>query len=223
MSKRKKSVLSEEDIKKLKNGNFTEEDVEKNINVTKNEQIWFLGTSIGTAKNEYQLKECKKRIKEIVCNPDIDTFIGLQKFRTQVYGKMLNVFPKYYPIRYQGGQGHDLINALNHKDKWEPFIFMDAEEILDAAKMFKHGKTSTQVGDMMIRNPYYECTHSNMSQEDLDLFEEYYRAGKMNRIIRWICTESEKVNGFRIYSTNKVLFYLNPEDYVFRKGDTGNE
>ena len=37
MSKRKKSVLSEEDLRKLKNGNFTEEDVEKNITEKLNE------------------------------------------------------------------------------------------------------------------------------------------------------------------------------------------
>lgn len=210
-----KMVLKKEDLQKMDNGEFTEEDVEKYIRKYENGQVYFMGLPIGTAKNQKEYHACITHVIEIMLNPKIDTWSGLQKLREKVYkGNMSKLIPKFKPIMYKGGSKADY---LVEKVTGKPLIYMDADEILEAAKLFKHGKTSKQVVDIMLKNPYTTYTHALLSQNDFDIFEEYYKAGRLNKIIRWICNMSNQGEGFILHRSGKALRYLNEEDYLYRR------
>ena len=210
------SIINETDLEVLKDKTVDITFVEKYVELhSRNEkgggQIWFFGEALGTAKNRKEYNACMQELIRIL-NNDKDSFIQIQELRSKVKNANMHVLiPEFLPIRYQSGADFD---CIVHEVTGEPVMFFDAQEILDIAISLNNGRSINEVMQTMLYNEYAEHTHIDVSEKDFLLFEKYYSAGKLNRIIKFICERSESSQGFVVYKTNTHLYYRNVQDYI---------
>ena len=196
---------------------YTMEDIDHLVKlIPSSRQISFpKGRMFCSYKQEHEINWVKAAILDALNNPEKffcpgDTFGATMKLQEMIKGNNCIVLKKWYDLpqklEYRNNYNVNAIVDANNNDT--VIIPVTAEEILDLiADLNKHRK----VEDIFIA---YEFYHESMTLEKLELFQSYYKKGKLNKIIRYICSKSNDLGGFHDYGVNVIRNRLTSQ-YLF--------
>ena len=194
---------------------YTKEDVEKKCKIwRKSKQLGFDGWPFFTYKNLEEIEWVKSAILDALNKPETfnahDTYGALCNLKTLIKGKNAEKLRVKYGIpmklEYRNAYEVNSIVDANHDDR--VIIPLTASEILDLIADFNKNREVTELFEV------YEFHHGDVTIELLEKFQRYYNQGKLNKLIRYICSKSNELGGFHDYGVGIIRNRLTTQ-YLF--------
>lgn len=185
---------------------YTHEEVNKMIKTWKSSgQVSLKGMAIGTPENQTEEKWIRAAIFDALNKPELygckcDTFGALMTLREMIKNKNAKVLSKWYnlPVKYEYRNNYG-INAIVDVNNDDEIIFpLIASEILDIIGDLNKNRKIKEIYDN------YEFYHKTVNIECLEKFKVAYKKGALNKLIKYICTKSNKIGGFHDYGINVI-------------------
>lgn len=200
---------------------YTMEDVDGMCKIwRKSNQLGLDGWAFCTYKNLTEVEWVKAAILDALNNPETfnatDNYGALCNLKAMIKGKNAIVLRDKYGVpqklEYRNVMGINSIVDANHDDC--VIIPVTAEEILDLIADINKNHKLEDIFDA------YNFYHVDMTLEKMELFKKYYNQGKLNKIIRYICSKSNELGGFHDYGVDTIRNRLTTQ-YLFdsRRGD----
>lgn len=201
---------------------YTKEDVEKKCKIWhKSNQLGFDGWPFFTFNDLEEVEWVKAAILDALNNPRMfnanDNYGALCNLKRKIKGKNAIVLKAKYGIpvklEYRNAYEVNAIVDVNHNDRL--IIPLTAEELLDIIVDLNKNRKIEDIYNA------YDFHHETMTIEYLESFKELYCKGKLNKIIRFICSKSNELGGFTDYGVNVIRNRLTSH-YIFdsRIGDS---
>ena len=204
---------------------YSMSDVEEMMNLIESSyqitiHTWKLGTCNDLA--EYEL--VKRAVLDALNNPEKfnspnDSFGALVNLRRKIKKNNCKVLYSEYglPVKleYRNNAGVNCIVDANHSDKL--IIPLTARELLDIIADLNKGH-----GIEDIYNAYLqEFHHEIITIEHLEQLKSLYFKGKLNKIIKFICSKSNELGGFVDYGVDVIHNRLTSQ-YLFDSRKVNN-
>ena len=184
---------------------YTKEDVEKKCKIWhKSNQLGFDGCPFFTYKNLEEVEWVKSAILDALNNPGTfqasDTYGALCNLKKLIKGKNAEKLKAKYGIplklEYRNSQGVNSIVDANHDDK--VIIPVTASELLDLIADLNKNRKPSDIFE------FYDWYHKEVTIESLELFHNYYKQCKLNKLIKYICSKSNEIGGFQDYGVGII-------------------
>ena len=184
---------------------YAKEDVEKKCKIwKKSKQLGFDGWPFFTYKNLEEVEWVKAAILDALNHPEMfnarDNYGALCNLKHLIKNKNAEKLRSRYGIpvklEYRNTNGVNSIVDANHNDKL--IIPLTAEELLDIIVDINKGRGIEEIFYA------YDFHHDTMTIEYLESFRELYCKGKLNKIIRFVCTKSNELGGFTDYGVSVI-------------------
>lgn len=199
---------------------YTMEDVEKKCKIwKKSNQLGFDGWPFFTYNSLEEVEWVKAAILDALNHPEQfnarDNYGALCNLKKKIKGKKAEVLKSKYAIpqklEYRNNEGVNCIVDANHDDK--VIIPLTASEILDVIVDLNKNRDIEDIYHA------YDFHHQIMTIEHLEDFKKLYCKGKLNKLVRFICSKSNELGGFVDYGVDVVRNRLTSH-YLFdnRKG-----
>lgn len=204
---------------------YTMHDIERMMDVIKtSNQITFLTWKLGTHKNEQELEWVKKALFDCLNNPEKfdspnDTFGAIANLREKIKRNNCIVLREYYgiPPKFEYRNSYEINAIVDANSNDDIIIPVTASEILDIIADINKNRSLEEIFDN------YEFHHDEcMTIELLDLFRKLYCQGKLNKIVRHICSKSNELGGFKDYGVEVIRNRLTSQ-YLFDPRRGGKE
>ena len=200
---------------------YTKEDVEKKCKVwKKSNQLGFDGWPFFSYKKLEEIEWVKAAILDALNKPETfnatDNYGALCNLKELIKGKNAGKLQAKYGIpmklEYRNAYEVNSIVDANHDDR--VIIPLTAGEILDLIADLNKNREVSELFEV------YEFYHGDVTIELLEKFQRYYNQGKLNKIIRYICSKSNELGGFHDYGVGIIRNRLTTQ-YLFdqRKSD----
>ena len=200
---------------------YTKEDVEKKCKIwPKSNQLGFDGWPFFSYKSLEETEWVKAAILDALNKPETfnanDNYGALCNLKELIKGKNAEKLRAKYGIpvklEYRNAYEVNSIVDANHDDR--VIIPLTASEILDLIADLNKNR---DVGELF---NVYEFHHKDVTIELLEKFQTLYNQGKLNKLIRYICSKSNELGGFHDYGVGIIRNRLTTQ-YLFdsRKGD----
>lgn len=194
---------------------YTREEVEGMVKLWKSSgQVSIMGMAIGTPKNTTEEKWIRAAIFDALNKPELygckcDTFGALMVLRNMIKNKKAHVLSKWYnlPIKYEYRNNFG-VNAIVDANQDDEIIFpLVASEVLDVIADLNKNRTTREI--------YANYTfYHDICLEDLEKFKVAYNKGVLNRLIKYICSKSNEIGGFKDYGVDVIRNRLTSQ-YLF--------
>lgn len=201
---------------------YTKEYVEKKCKIWhKSNQLGFDGWPFFTFNDLEEVEWVKAAILDALNNPGMfnasDNYGALCNLKRKIKGKKAIVLKAKYgiPVKLEYRNAYE-VNAIvdaNHNDK--VIIPLTAGEILDLIADINKNRNVSELFE------FYEFYHGEVSIELLEKFERLYSQGKLNKIIKYICTKSNDLGGFHDYGVSVIRNRLTSQ-YIFDSRKVGD-
>ena len=99
-------------------------------------------------------------------------------------------------LEYRNSQGVNSIVDANHDDK--VIIPVTASELLDLIADLNKNRKPSDIFE------FYDWYHKEVTIESLELFHNYYKQCKLNKLIKYICSKSNEIGGFQDYGVGII-------------------
>lgn len=186
---------------------YTVDDVKELVKPIKSSrQISFpKGRMFCSYKNPVEIEWVRAAILDALNNPEKfnspgDNFGATMKLQEMVKGNNCIVLRKWYdvPVKYEYRNTYEVNSIVdaNHND--EVIIPLTAEEILDVIADLNKNRKPEDIFNA------YEFHHKDVTIEKLNLFKTLYHQGKLNKLIRYICSKSNELGGFKDYGVSII-------------------
>lgn len=200
---------------------YTMEDVEKKCKIwPKSHQLGFDGWPFFSYNHLEEIDWVKAAILDALNKPETfnarDNYGALCNLKKLIKGKKAEKLKAKYGIpcklEYRNAYEVNCIVDANHDD--QIIIPLTAGEILDLIADFNKNRDVTELFEV------YEFHHKDVTIELLEKFQELYNQGKLNKIIKYICSKSNVLGGFHDYGVGIIRNRLTSQ-YLFHymKGD----
>ena len=200
---------------------YTKEDVEKKCKIwPKSNQLGFDGWPFFSYKSLEETEWVKAAILDALNKPETfnanDNYGALCNLKELIKGKNAEKLRAKYGIpvklEYRNAYEVNSIVDANHDDR--VIIPLTASEILDLIADLNKNRDVEELFNV------YEFHHKDVTIELLEKFQTLYNQGKLNKLIRYICSKSNELGGFHDYGVGIIRNRLTTQ-YLFdsRKGD----
>lgn len=184
---------------------YTTEDVEEKCKIwKKSNQLGFDGWPFFTYNNLEEVEWVKKAILDALNTPSTfnatDNYAALCNLKELIKGKKAEKLRAKYGIpvklEYRNTNDVNCIVDANHNDKI--IVPLTACELLDIIVDLNKKRKVEDIFNA------YDFHHDTMSIEYLETFQKLYCHGKLNKLIRFICSKSNELGGFQDYGVDVV-------------------
>lgn len=184
---------------------YSKEDVEKKCKIwKKSKQLGFDGWPFFTYKNLEEVKWVKAAILDALNHPETfnanDNYGALCNLKHLIKNKNAEKLRSKYGIpvklEYRNVQGVNAIVDVNHDDKLT--IPLTASELLDVIVDLNKNRKIEDIYHA------YDFHHETMTIEYLETFKMLYCKGKLNKLIKFICSKSNELGGFTDYGIDVI-------------------
>jgi len=184
---------------------YTKEDVEKKCKIwKKSHQIGFDGWPFCTYKNLEEIEWVKKAILDALNHPEKfnanDNYGALCNLKEMIKGKQAVRLRSKYGVpakyEYRNTMGVNSIVDANHGDRI--IVPLTAGEVLDIIVDLNKNRDLEDIFNA------YNFHHETMSIEYLETFKGLYCQGKLNKLIKFICSKSNELGGFQDYGVDII-------------------
>lgn len=185
---------------------YTKEDVEKRCKIwKKSNQLGLDGWPFFSYKHPEEVEWVKAAILDALNKPELfnasDNYGALCNLKSMIKNKNAEKLRSRYGIpvklEYRNTNGINSIVDANHNDRL--IIPLTAEELLDIIVDLNKGRKIEDIYNA------YDFHHATMTIEYLESFRELYCKGKLNKIIRFICSKSNELGGFTDYGIRSYV------------------
>lgn len=202
---------------------YTMEDVEKKCKIwPKSNQMGLDGWPFFSYKNIVEVEWVKAAIVDALNKPELfgasDTYGALCNLKEKIKGKNAEVLRETYGIppklEYRNNKNVNQIVDANHND--ELVIPLTASEILDVIADLNKNRSIDEIMGA------YDFHHNNMNRDFLKLFHDYYKKGMLNKLIKYICSKSNELGGFKDYGVDDVRNRLTSQYLCLQRCNGGD-
>ncbi len=191
--------------------NLSKEWITSNCKVYENGQLHFVGCPIGTVKNEEEKQFILKNLEQTANNPQHwgveHPFQALKKLKAEVknrkcfsegayYTRKFEMLNRIKHLEYSNTNEFHCIIVRNHNSP-EEFLSFSIFQILDACAEFNLGRDIEYV-----KKAYFQLDDSPYLYDDLKLLHHAWGTGKLDKIIKWVCSLSKTESGFIVHLGN---------------------
>lgn len=195
---------------------YSLEDIQKMTKpINKNSQFSFNGWSFCSIKNLEEFKWIQMALRDTLNFPEAwgceyNNFGAILKLQKYVSGNNCEKLRKWYgiPIKYEYRNAKNVNCIVDANNNDQVIIPLTAEEILDVVVDLNKNR---KVEDIYHA---YDFHHQIMTIELLEKFKELYDTGKLNKLIRFICSKSNELGGFNDYGVSVIRNRLTSQ-YIF--------
>lgn len=202
---------------------YTMQDVEEKCKIWhKSNQLGFDGWPFFSYKHKEEIEWVKHAILDALNKPETfnasDNYGALCNLKKLIKNKNAIVLKAKYGIpmklEYRNVENVNAIVDSNHNDKI--IIPLTAEEILDIIADINKGRSVEEIFRV------YDFHHETITVECLEKFQTLYCKGKLNKLIRFICSKSNELGGFYDYGVGVVRNRLTSQ-YLFDSRRSGDD
>ena len=204
---------------------YTKEDVEKKCKIwPKSNQLGFDGWPFFSYKHTEEIEWVKAAILDALNKPETfnanDNYGALCNLKELIKGKNAEKLRSKYGIpvklEYRNAYEVNSIVDANHND--QVIIPLTASEILDLIADLNKNRDVEELFNV------YDFYHKEVTIELLEKFQTLYNQGKLNKLIRYICSKSNELGGFHDYGVGIIRNRLTTQ-YLFdnRKGGSKDD
>lgn len=202
---------------------YTKEDVEKRCKIwKKSNQLGLDGWPFFSYKTLEEVEWVKAAILDALNKPQLfnanDNYGALCNLKEMIKGKNAEKLRDKYGIppklEYRNVQGVNAIVDVNHSDKL--IVPLTASELLDIIVDLNKNRKIEDIYHA------YDFHHEAMTIEYLETFRILYCKGKLNKLIKFICSKSNELGGFQDYGVGVIRNRLTSH-YLFDPRRGGNE
>lgn len=202
---------------------YTMEDVEKKCKIwPKSNQMGFDGWPFFSYKNIVEVEWVKAAIVDALNKPSLfgasDTYGALCNLKELIKGKNAEKLRSKYgiPIKLEYRNAYEVNSIVdaNHND--QVIIPLTASEILDLIADLNKNRDVEELFNV------YEFHHKEVTIELLEKFQTLYNKGKLNKLIRYICSKSNELGGFHDYGVGMIRNRLTTQ-YIFDNRNGGSK
>lgn len=184
---------------------YTKEDVEKRCKIwKKSNQLGLDGWPFFSYKHLEEVEWVKAAILDALNHPErfnaSDNYGALCNLKSMIKNKNAEKLRSRYGIpvklEYRNTKGVNSIVDANHGDKL--IVPLTAEELLDIIVDLNKNRKVEDIFNA------YDFHHGSVTIEYLETFGKLYCQGKLNKIIRFICSKSNELGGFNDYGVSVI-------------------
>ena len=196
-------------------GLYSKKEVEDMVSVWTTGQVAICGMSIGTAGNKFEQDWIKAAIFDALNHPEKfnsknDTFGALMVLKSKIQGGNVHVLKSEYGVpprfEYRNSRGVNAVVDVNHESK--VVFHLTACEVLDVICDLNKNRSIKQIFNS------YDFYHKNVSLESLKFFKDAYSNGELNKVVKYICSKSNDIGGFKDHGVGVVRNRLTSQ-YLF--------
>jgi len=179
---------------------YTKEYVDEKCKIwAKSNQMGFDGWPFFSYKNLEEVEWVKAAILDALNRPQSfnarDNYGALCNLKEKIKGKNAIVLRSKYGVpmklEYRNTKGVNSIVDVNHGDKL--VVPLTAEEVLDVIADLNKNRSVEDVFNA------YDFHHKVMTIEYLEIFKRLYCNGKLNKLVKFICSKSNELGGSNDY------------------------
>lgn len=204
---------------------YTMEDVDKMMNlIESSNQITIHTWKLGTCNDRSEYEMVKKAVLDALNHPEkfnssTDTFGALVNLRKKIRKNNCSVLFEEYglPAKYEYRNTHGINCIVDANNNDSMIVPVTASELLNLIADFNKNHNIEDIYDAYLQ----EFHHDNVTIEHLELLKKLYYQGKLNKVIKFICTKSNKLGGFVDHGVDIIHSRLTSQ-YLFdsrRGGD----